>query len=228
MASNNPATSDDPSRQQPQQQLDGRRCHYCHTTTTTTMSNMSSQMSRSGVVELLLGGTAAAAAAVVTFAAPPALALAGTEAKIELPNPYQQMAERATRQCLVESLGNRECLVYADDADQFLYQGADALVLLQRIEKSRMALETIPMYVDNRQWSKISSVLTGPMGDLLPTLNLLADNSSSDAKGTRQRIKTIKVDLYALADAVGRKDSAMIRKYHTAATNDLIALVKAL
>jgi hypothetical protein len=168
-----------------------------------------------GGILILLAGNAAANA------------VAGAEAKIELPNPYQQLADRASRQCLVESLGNRECLVFADDADKFVYQGVDVAVLLQRIEKSMGALATIPALVNTKQWSKITGVLTGPMGDLLQTLNQIAA-VASDANGANQRIKMIKQDLYGISAAVGRKDAPAILKFHTATTNDLIAFVKAL
>jgi hypothetical protein len=145
----------------------------------------------------------------------------GAEAKIELPNPYQQLADRASQQeCLVESLGNRGC-------DKFVYQGVDVAVLLRRIEKSMGALATIPALVNTKQWSKITGVLTGPMGDLLQTLNQIAA-VANDANGANQRIKTIKQDLYGISAAVGRKDATAILKFHTATTNDLIAFVKAL
>jgi len=41
-----------------------------------------------------------------------AKAVYGSDAKMMFPDPIQGMADRAGKQCLVESLGNRECLVY--------------------------------------------------------------------------------------------------------------------
>jgi hypothetical protein len=152
----------------------------------------------SGIL-ILLAGNAAAANAV-----------AGAGAKIELPNPYQQLADQAI----------------LADANKFVYQGVDVAVLLRRIEKSMAALATIPAYVETKQWSKITGVLTGPMGDLLQTLNQIAA-VASDTNGANQRIKTIKLDLNSMSAAVGRKDTPAILKFHTATTNDLIAFVKA-
>ena len=148
----------------------------------------------------------------------------GVDAKMELPNPYQQMADRASKQCLVESLGSRECLVYENDAGNKLYQGLDSNVLMQRIGTATTALTTIPALVDNKQWSKVTGVLTGPMGELMRTMGQLSATNTA-AQGT---VKLVKKDLYAMADAVSRKDGNAVLKYHTAATNDLAAFVKAL
>ena len=52
----------------------------------------------------------------------PASAAYGVDAKIELPNMVENMSNRASKQCLVESLGNRECLVWMDPENK-LYQG---------------------------------------------------------------------------------------------------------
>lgn len=157
--------------------------------------------------------------------AAPAFAEYGTDAKISLPNPYQQLNDRMTKQCLVESLGNRECLVYADDAS-FLYKGADNQVLLERIEKASVALATIPTYVETKQWSKITGVLTGPMGELIRTMGQIADLSGSAA--AKQKVKAVKNDLYAMSDGINRKDPALVLKNHQAATSDLVAFVKSL
>jgi len=156
-----------------------------------------------------------------------AQAVYGSDAKIELPNPYQQLADRASKQCMVESLGNRECLVYAEDAASFLYQGADNQALLERIEKASTALATIPAMNDSRKWSQITGVLTGPCGELIRTMGQIADLSeNSDA--AKKLVATTKKDLYAMQDGVGKKDQSLVSKYHTAATNDLVAFVKAL
>jgi len=62
------------------------------------------------------GGAAAAATAATATATAfnpiqPAFATYGMDAKIELPDVIAGMNERQNKQCLVESLGNRECLV---------------------------------------------------------------------------------------------------------------------
>lgn len=166
--------------------------------------------------------------AVTTTAVQPAVAAYGADAKIELPNPYQQMSDRATRQCLVESLGNRECLVYADQADKFVYKGVDSQALVSRIEKATTALASIPDYAEMKQWTKITGVLTGPMGELIRTMNQVADISEGNSGKAKEKVKLVKTDLYAMNDGVSRKDQKMVLKYHEAATNDLVAFLKLL
>jgi hypothetical protein len=168
---------------------------------------------------------AAAVSSLWAWAERPLVAAAalGAEAKMELPNPLQAASERASKQCLVESLGNRECLVYEDPANK-LYQGIDPSKVLARLEPATAALATIPGLVAAKQWSKINSALTGPMGELIRTMGQLSvDNASAQSK-----VATVKRDLYALQEALSRKDGALVLKFHAAATNDLAAFVQAL
>lgn len=169
-------------------------------------------------------GTGLSAAAAVFLSPELAAAEYGADAKIELPNPVQQAEDRANKQCLVESLGNRECLVYEQDAANKLYQGVDSNVLLGRMEPAIAALASIPVLVESKQWSKVTGVLTGPIGELVRTMvQLSLDNATAQSA-----VKAVKKDLYALQDCVSRKDGAQVLKYHAAATNDLAAFVKSL
>ena len=175
----------------------------------------------------MLGTVWAAGALPTTLLFPTsAHAAYGDEPKIALPNPYQAMADRATKQCLVESLGNRECLVYADDANK-LYQGADSRMLLERIEKASVALASIPALAEQKKWSQVSGVMTGPMGELIRNMGLLADLSENPA-AAKGKIKQVKTDLYAISGAVERKDGVGVLKGHEAATADLVLFVKSL
>lgn len=72
---------------------------------------------------------------------------------------------RANKQCLVESLGNREYHVYMDDGKK-IYQGADASILLQRLDKMSVSLSEIPGFVGEKKWRKVTGILTAPMGSL--------------------------------------------------------------
>ena len=150
----------------------------------------------------------------------------GADAKIELPNPLQGLEDRNTKQCLVETLGNRECLVYADDSAK-IYQGADNKALLGRVEKASEALASIPDLVGSKKWSQVTGVLTGPMGDLVRTMGQLADLSENS--GTAKDLtKKFKNDLYAIAAAVDRKEGDKALNYHSVATSDLVSFVKVL
>ena len=150
----------------------------------------------------------------------------GTDARISLPNPIEAMNDRATKQCLVESLGNRECLVYADDSNK-LYEGADTRLLLERIDKASVALASIPELAQQKKWSQVLGVLTGPMGELMCNMGLLADLSENPA-ASKEKVKKVKTDLYAISAAVERKDAGVIIKNHEAATKDLVLFVKSL
>jgi len=56
----------------------------------------------------------------------------------------------------------------------------------------------------------------------------VADLSENNAEEARKIVASTKKNLYAIQDGVNRKDQEMVLKYHTAATNDLVAFVKAL
>jgi hypothetical protein len=172
----------------------------------------------------------AAISGIVEMVPDVAMAEYGADAKIEMPNPLQQTIDRASKQCLVESLGSRECLVYESDAADKLYQGVDSALLLGRLEAAAAALATIPGYVQVKQWSKVSGVLTGPLGELIRTMGQLSQSATSEENFAESArfIKRVKNDLYAISDAVSRKDGAQVLKFHTDATNDLVAFLKAL
>ena len=99
----------------------------------------SSWLSRREAVFATLGGLWASwslPTSLLVGSARPAHAAYGSDAKIELPNMMQGMSDRVNKQCLVESLGNRECLVYMEDSERFIYKGANGDQLLERIQVS--------------------------------------------------------------------------------------------
>jgi ADP-glucose pyrophosphorylase len=58
----------------------------------------------------------------------------------------------------------------------------------------------------------------------------LSKSASSEANVAQSAlfIKRVKNDLYAISDAVSRKDGSQVLKFHTEATNDLVAFIKSL
>jgi hypothetical protein len=150
----------------------------------------------------------------------------GDDAKIELPNPIEAISNRANGQCLVETLGNRECLVYLDPANK-LYQGADNAVLLERMERTSQSLASIPDLIEQKKWSQVSGVLLGPLGTLVETMNQLTKLSANGSKAAALASKT-KSDMYDIFQAAERKqgDKALIA--HDKATKSLVAFVKSL
>ena len=159
-------------------------------------------------------------AIMVGGASNPAQAVVGADANMEFPDIVGGMSDRVNKQCVVESLGTRQCLLYMDPANA-VYQGYDAAVLLERIEVCSRALATIPDLANDRKWSKISGVLTGPMGTLVSTMNQLA----SGRKDALDAAKKVKNDIVAINQASEKKDQAKVLSLHQQATNDLVTFV---
>jgi hypothetical protein len=139
----------------------------------------------------------------------PALAAFGADAKMEFPDVMQGISDRTNKQCLVESLGNRDCLVYLDPDNQ-LYKGSDGKILFERLAASVSAMKNIPSYIESKQWSKVDSTLTGKMGNLSLTMNELAKLVEDDS--VKDKCKSLSVDirndLYAIAGSCSRKQQA--------------------
>ena len=136
----------------------------------------------------------------------------GADAKMTFPDVVQGMADRSTKQCLVESLGNRECLVYREDAEKLLYKGADVEVLLQRLQASTDALDRIPPLVESKQWNAITGILTGPMGQLSSTLTLIC-GLASNTQVAKEKAQVVKQDLFAMGTSTANKQPDIILKY---------------
>ena len=152
----------------------------------------------------------------------PANAAFGTDAKMQLPNVMENISNRVNKQCLAESLGNRECLVY--QSDNPLYKGENEWA--NRLIQAAQALETIPSYVEKKQWSAVLGVTTGPMGGLAVTLDQLA--KANDNQEALKSAKRVKNDLYEMAAAVERKNGEVILQAHAKATKDLDSFINSL
>ncbi len=135
-------------------------------------------------------------------------AVYGADANIQMPNIAQGISDRATKQCLVESLGNRECLVY-EDPDNKLYKSADSKILFERLGTSVEALKRLPDYIANKQWNNVQSVLTGPMGSLSYNMNeivKLIEEDNPIKSQCKDLTGNIRKDLYAISAAISSKD----------------------
>ena len=162
----------------------------------------------------------------MSWSLPAAHAMYGEDAKMELPNIMDGMDKRINQQCLVETLGNRDCLVYLDPANK-LYQQADNQVLLERIEKASEALATIPALIEQRKWSKVTGVLTGPLGTLVSTMGQLTKLSDNSAQAA-ELAKKVKGDIIEIGAAADKKQGDRAVQFHKKATDDLVAYVKSL
>ena len=150
----------------------------------------------------------------------------GADANMEFPNVVEGISRRTNEQCLVESLGSRQCLVYLDPANK-LYQKPDTQVLLERIEKASASLARIPNLVENKKWSQVNGVLTGPLGNLVLTMQQLSQ-LSENAKQATTLAKQVKADIIDIGQASDRKQGDKALASHQKATDDLVAFVKSL
>mmetsp|Transcript_53290 Transcript_53290/g.79165 ORF Transcript_53290/g.79165 Transcript_53290/m.79165 type:complete len:283 (+) Transcript_53290:29-877(+) len=175
-----------------------------------------------------LGGMvpAVALSSMLTGAPQAASATYGDDAKMTLPNIVEGMTDRINKQCLVESLGNRECLLYLDPENK-LYQGDDNQVLLSRLEKASAALASIPDYVEDKKWSQVLGVVTGPMGELVGTMNQLIKISANKDEATALS-KMVKADVLAIGAASDRKDGPTVLDRAGCAEEHLVQFVSSL
>lgn len=135
-----------------------------------------------------------------------AKAARGESAGIELPNYIEYLIEK--------NQGPPE--------GESLYTGADPKVLLERLLVANTKLSEIPALAQEKKWSQIQGVLSGPMGSLAETLNLIIKSSpESQAAG-----KQVKNDLIAIGQAASKKDGAKCAAGAAQASRDLEAFVK--
>lgn len=163
---------------------------------------------------------AASSVMVLPFAAN---AVYGADANMQMPNTVQGIADRATKQCLVESLGNRECLVY-EDPDNKLYKSADSKILFERLGTSVEALKRLPGYIANKQWSNVNSVLTGPMGSFSYNMNeivKLIEEDNPIKSQCKDLAVNIRKDLYAISAAISSKDEKQALKNYERASEKM-------
>lgn len=151
----------------------------------------------------------------------------GSDAKMSFPDVMQGLNDRATKQCLVESLGNRECLVYQEDAEKLLYKGADVEILISRIQDASNALNRIPPLVESKQWNAVTGILTGPMGQLSYSLTQISQ-LASNPKVTKEKARIVKEDLFAMGTATTNKQADAVLKYQNKAIQDLASFLQTL
>jgi hypothetical protein len=159
----------------------------------------------------------------------PALGVYGADAKMVIPDVMQGISDRTNKQCLVESLGNRECLVYLDPENK-LYKGSDGKILFDRLVSSVSAMKDIPSYIELKQWNNVQTTMTGKMGTLSSTMNELSKLIEDDAVQSKCKSLSVDIrnDLYEIAGSCSRKDQAGAAKSYDRALLKLekfIALV---
>jgi hypothetical protein len=133
----------------------------------------------------------------------------GDSVNIELPNYIEFLIEK-----------NRVV-----DSSSVLYQGADPDVLLKRLLEADKKLADIPLLASQKKWSQVQGVLTGPLGSLAETLNLISKLVATPE--VQAAGKKIKADLVGIGQAAAKKDGAGCTAGATQTSKDLETFVKA-
>jgi hypothetical protein len=107
-----------------------------------------------------------------------------------------------------------------------LYQGADPVVLLRRLQEANRRLQEIPTMASDKKWSQILGLLTGPLGTLSQTLNQIASSTANPSDSKKQQLlqdasKRLKVDLIEIGQASAKKNADACITKAADASNDL-------
>lgn len=110
------------------------------------------------------------------------------------------------------------------DSSTFIYQGPDTGVLLKRIAEASLKLRSVPELVEQKKWSQVQGILTGPLGTLVQTMNQISN--AEQKKEVTEAAKKVKADLLAISQAASKKDGALCLKVTTTAVEDLDSFAK--
>lgn len=153
-----------------------------------------------------------------TLATPfPASAKYGEGTSMELPNYIDYLIEKNT----------------AAENSNALYTGADPATVLRRLADSERRLGEIRGLAEQKKWSQISGIITGPLGTLLSTMNqivsIVSSSPAASPKKTKQvqdTVKKVKADIFAIGQAANRKEPEGCTKQAAMASNDLKILLE--
>lgn len=110
------------------------------------------------------------------------------------------------------------------DPSDFLYKGADPETLLKRLLVADTKLAEIPALSDDKKWSQVQGVLTGPLGNFAETLNLISKQGGPEVQAAGKKIKS---DLINIGQAAAKKEGQGCAAGAKQASADLEAFVKA-
>lgn len=106
-----------------------------------------------------------------------------------------------------------------------LYKGADPVVLLGRLQESNKRLGDIQDLAEQKKWSQIQGIITGPLGTLSQTLNQIATPDSSTK--VREAAKKLKGVVIEIGQAASKKKGDVCTAKALQASQELEAFVKA-
>ena len=138
----------------------------------------------------------------------PAHAAYGESSNLELPNYIEFLIEKNA----------------VADPDRFLYSGPDPKVQLQRLLDASKRLGDIPALAEDKKWSQVQGILSGPLGTLAQTLNFIAKDATPNVQA---KAKQVKDDIFGINLAASKKNQAEVVSKTKAATTSLEAFVRA-
>ena len=109
------------------------------------------------------------------------------------------------------------------DPNDMLYKGPDVETQLRRIGEASNRLPEIATLAEEKKWSQVQGIITGPLGTLLQTINSVA--SISGTKEAKDLAKLVKADLFEIGVAAGKKQSELCIKAADKTTKDLSKFV---
>ena len=139
----------------------------------------------------------------------PALAKYGEGSNLELPSYIEYLIEKSN----------------SVEEAKILYKGADPSVLLRRLQEADKRLGDIPALAEQKKWSQIQGVLTGPLGTLSQTLNQIASPDSSPK--VQDASKILKSVVIEIGQAASQKNGGTCTAKAQQASQDLEVFVKA-
>lgn len=183
---------------------------------TTTLSSLSTAPSTATTTpsrRSLLQTTMIAITAAQLWPSQPAHAAYGASSNMELPNYIEFLLEKNA----------------VPDEGAFLYQGPDPKVQLQRLLDATKRLDSIPPLAEDKKWSQIQGILTGPLGTLAQTLTAIAGNASSKSSAAElaTKSKKVKEDIFNINLAASKKNPDAVVANARAAQASLEAFVRA-
>ena len=111
------------------------------------------------------------------------------------------------------------------DESAMLYKGADLETQLRRLSDAANRLTEIRELAEDKKWSQVQGVITGPLGTLVQTMNTVTTASGGDKK-VKDAATRVKGDVIAIGQAATKKSDEGCIEASDLAMKDLEAFVK--
>lgn len=127
----------------------------------------------------------------------------GDSSKIVMPNYIEYLIEKNAEGMPIDSL----------------YKGPDAETQIRRIGQAANRLPEIIALAEDKKWSQVQGIITGPLGTLLQTMNSVV--SLVGTREAKDAAKLVKTDLLEIGVAAGEKQSEKCVRAAEKASKDL-------